>query len=462
MKRITLLLLLLSLFYTPTSASEIEGSWKGTLKIQNISLRLIFNISYSDNQHSATLDSPDQGVKGIPLNSVSFQNSILKITHPAIAMEYNGVFMGDKIVGTYKQGDFSAALTLIPFIDDGWDRPQEPRPPFSYKEEEVLVVNKRDSIVLAGTLTLPKERDSYNAVILISGSGAQNRDQEIAGHKPFKVIAHHLSENGIAVLRIDDRGFGQSGGNFATATTTDFAEDVQWAYNFLSQRPDINKIGLIGHSEGGTVASLVASQNSNIAFIVLLASPGMEGREIINAQQELIAKATGAYNDESKVFFDLNKKLLELVTPDRDNREIEEELFSTLKAAAPSGFPDSEIRKQVKTLTTPWMKFFLNYNPLDAVKGVKCPVLAVGGTKDLQVPSKENLDLIFNALTGENRLSNNNVTTYNNKVKTIEYEGLNHLFQKCDTGIPANYSSIRETFNQEVLNDILTWIKELD
>lgn len=461
--RLFFIFLFVSLILTPaTSAQSVEGKWYGKLKIQNTELRVVFDIKRSDTLYIGTMDSPDQGATGIPMESVTFSNSILNIKHSSIMMEYNGVYMGDKIIGTFRQAGHPIPLNLSKRVPEGAGRPQEPKEPFPYISEELFIPNKRDSIVLSGTLTLPQKGKVHNAVILISGSGPQNRNEEIMGHKPFLVLSDFLTRNGIAVLRYDDRGVGASGGKFAPANTMDFTEDVRWVYKFLRDREDIGKIGIIGHSEGGIIAPIVASEYDDISFIILMAAPGMKGRDIIITQQAAIAQASGSSQEDIEAYQSLNNIIFDLIeTHKGDMTSLRKIISETLLKESKGEIPESAIKQQLASLLTPWMIFYLNYDPVDALKKVNCPVLAINGNKDLQVISKTNLDIIYMALTGEKRPDNTVVTHSNNNVKSIEFEGLNHLFQTAPTGHPKEYSTIEETMNPSVLNSILEWINEI-
>ena len=463
MKKTLLISLITLISLNFAYAQNIVGSWRGSLKIQNVELRIVFNISLKDSIYIATMDSPDQGVKGIPVESVMFTNNMsLKIVHPPLMMEYNGVYLGDKIIGTFNQAGMTVPLELTSAAEEGPKRPQEPKAPFPYNQEEVLIINRVDSIVLSGTFTYPHDGGKHKAVVLISGSGPQNRDSEIMGHKTFHVLADYLTRNGTSVLRVDDRGVGKSGGTFANSTSLDFARDVKSAVEYLKGRSDVSEIGLIGHSEGGAIAPMVASECSDVSFIVLMAAPGVTGREIIVTQSEHIYAASGMAPEQIGKVMEVNKAMMNLVTPDKDVAIIEKELYDLIKNLTGSAVTDQEIKRQIAQVTTPWMRYFLNHDPRLVLAKVKCPVLAINGTKDLQVASKTNLDAIYLALTGEKRDENNSVTRYNNIVTIIEFEGLNHLFQKCETGLPMEYSKIEETINPEVLTAISNWIKGIN
>ena len=300
----TFSILLISLLASISlSAQDIIGQWNGVLKVQGTQLRLVFNVTKTDNSISSTMDSPDQGANGIPTSTTSFENSILKITIANAKIEYEGRLGTDNIiVGTFKQGgqSFPMNLSKNKIEKEKLARPQEPKKPYSYYSEDITFENKKAGISLSGTLTLPNKEGVFPVVILISGSGPQNRDEELLGHKPFLVLSDYLTKNGIAVLRYDDRGTALSKGDFKNATSADFAIDVESAIAYLKTRKEINKkkIGLIGHSEGGLIAPMVANKSKDISFIVLLAGPGLKGDEILLLQQKLIGKASGVKDED--------------------------------------------------------------------------------------------------------------------------------------------------------------------
>ena len=338
-------------------------------------------------------------------------------------------------------------------------RPQEPTKPYSYYSEDVTFQNTKANISLSGTLTLPKKNGFFPSVILITGSGPQNRNEELFGHKPFLVISDYLTKKGIAVLRYDDRGIGESKGDFKTATTADFATDVESAITYLKSRKEINKnkIGLIGHSEGALIASIVASKSKDISFIVLLAGTGIQGDKLLLLQQELISKANGTSEADIKKSNQTNAKLFEMVVQSNNNQKLKTDLTNlineTLKndtsLEIPNGLTKEEfISMQVNQISSPWMQYFLKFNPAISLGKINCPILAVNGEKDLQVPPNENLTAIKNASTiGENK----NVT-----IK--KFPNLNHLFQECITGLPNEYTEIEQTFSPIVLAEITKWI----
>ena len=462
MKNLTLVLLT-SLFSLTIFGQEITGQWNGTLKIQGTQMRLVFNVTNTDNVVSSTMDSPDQGAKGIPTTTTSFENSILKITIANAKIEYEGTLGKDNvIVGTFTQAGQCFPMNLSKEIIEKQKlvRPQEPIKPYSYYSEGVTFENKKAGISLAGTLTLPKKKGVFPVVILISGSGPQNRDEELLGHKPFLVLSDFLTKNGIAVLRYDDRGTALSKGDFKTATSADFATDVESAIAYLKTRKEINKnkIGLIGHSEGGLIAPMVASKSKDVAFIVLLAGIGMQGDSLLLLQKKLIEEASGVSKEDIQKGQLSNRKIFDIVKKSTSLEQLNADLTIHFKQIVkdipnhqkPAEMGDDDfVKLQVKQIASPWIQYFIKYNPEATLEKVKCPVLAMNGEKDLQVPPKENLEAIKKAITKGG----------NKRVTTKELPNLNHLFQECKTGSPDEYATIEQTYSPIVLNEIVKWLQ---
>jgi alpha/beta superfamily hydrolase len=444
-------------------SQEVRGTWNGILKVQGMQLSLVFHVNKTENGFSSTMDSPDQKAFGIPVTKTNFENSKLTIAIANAGIEYEGVIGTDGIIiGTFKQSgqSFPMNLSKEKVEKEIIKRPQEPQKPYSYYTEEVIFENKLAKINLAGTLSLPAKEGVFPAVILITGSGAQNRDEELLGHKPFLVIADYLTKNGIAVLRFDDRGIAMSKGEFTLATTLDFATDVEAALQYLQKRKEIDqkKIGLIGHSEGGIIAPMVANKSKNISFIIVLAGTGIPGDELLLLQQELIGRASGISEDDLKKSKITNKEVFEIVknatNSDQMKKDITNYITKSIKSdpesKIPDGISESEfINMQVSQITNPWMQFFIKYNPALALEKVNCPVLALNGDKDLQVPSKVNLEAINKTL----------IKGGNKKVTIKELPNLNHLFQECKTGLPEEYSEIEQTISPLALTEILNWIQ---
>lgn len=455
--------IMLLVVFTAGSAfgQDITGQWNGLLKVQGIQLRVVFHITKTADGYTSTMDSPDQGAAGIPVTSTTFENPKLKLEVANLQIEYNGELKENVVTGTFRQGmqSFSMDLKREAIEKEVIVRPQEPKKPYPYYSEEVTFQNTKAGITLAGTLTLPEKDGKFPVVVMITGSGPQNRDEELLGHKPFLVISDYLTRNGIAVLRYDDRGTAQSTGDFKGATSDDFVTDVEAAVVYLKSRKEVDqkKIGLIGHSEGGLIAPIVASKSKDIRFIVLLAGPGIQGSQILLMQQELIARAGGVAESEIETTKKINTGAFDLVIKTENTEKLKAELTAFLKQALKDNpgvvktqgmSEDDFIKVQVDQTTSPWMLNFIRFNPQKTLEKVKCPVLALNGEKDLQVPPKENLAAIKTALQKGG-----------NKKGTVKMlPGLNHLFQECKTGSPAEYATIEQTFSPVALDEITKWI----
>ena len=455
-----------ALFFSFSLCSQnIIGNWEGKLEVQKMQLRITFHIHKTDEIYTATLDSPDQGAFDIPVDSIFYSDKHLKLIMNKLGAEYSGNYLPEKdeISGDFTQMGQSFPLNLKRIGDNEVKKKkyQEPDKPYPYVSEDITFRNKKANITLAGTLTLPKKNGIFPAVILISGSGAQNRDEELLGHKPFLIISDYLTRKGIAVLRFDDRGTAKSEGNFKTATSKDFATDAEAAFNYLLSRTEIDNknIGLIGHSEGGLIAPMIAAENKNIAFIVLLAGPGLTGEKILLMQSQLIGKANGATDKELKISNKLNKKIYTLQKNEKDTSLLKQKITSLLsdefkKQEATSKLSEEQIKalinRQIKILTSPWFNYFLSYDPVPTLEKVNCPVLALFGSKDLQVPPEADKKVIEKALKKGG----------NTDFKTLIIPDLNHLFQECKTGSPSEYAKIDQTFSPIALKEISDWIKK--
>ena len=443
---------------------NVAGDWFGKLKVPNGQLRIVFHITAdADGALTATLDSPDQNAMGIPVGETTYADGKVTLSLKALQARYEGVLSddGQMMTGTWSQG--GASLPLEVSRTDQYvkpNRPQEPTPPFPYEEEDVEFENKDAQIKLAGTLTMPSSAGPHPAVILISGSGPQDRDESLMGHKPFLVLADHLTRRGIAVLRYDDRGTAKSTGTFSTATTRDLADDAQAAVNFLKTRTEIatDKIGLIGHSEGGIIAPMLGAETDNVAFIVMLAGPGLPGDEILNLQSKLIAEAGGMNDTMVENMLHVNSKLYKEAA-EAPADEAADRLRATIAAlkeelgsasASAIGLTDDRDEAMIEQLTSPWFRFFLSYDPLPTLQNLQIPVLSVIGKKDLQVPAEENTKAIEEALKAGG----------NSHYEAVILPNLNHLFQHATTGAPSEYGAIEETFATEALELVSAWILE--
>jgi len=454
-------LLLSFLFITIfSSAQEIVGSWKGVLKVQSQELPIVFNILGNDGILSSTMDSPSQGAMGIATDSISFVDNILRIDLTKFGINYVGTFDGESIIGTFTQGGIPISLDLTRGKYKAASKIQEPKEPYPYLSEEVVFINKKaENIKLSGTLTLPTNEENPPVAILITGSGPQNRNQELLGHKPFLVLSDHLTRKGIAVLRYDDRGTAQSEGQFENATTFDFASDVAAAVAYLKTRKDvidITKIGFIGHSEGGLIAPIIASENKEIAFCVLLAAPGISGKEILMTQTRKAMELGGVSQEDIKINEKYSEKIYEICGNYKGEASKTEiiAIFGEMKNSSSemlkSQLTDEVVTQQVNLITSPWMRTFIKIEPKDYLNKVNCPVLAINGEKDFQVVPEVNLEGIENGLKSAN----------NTDVTVEEIINLNHLFQTSETGSFTEYATNEETFSPVALEIISDWINE--
>jgi len=449
-------------FITPTlvySGEGIEGIWLGTLKVSGMEFIIVFKMSRKpDGTLTTTMDNLYQRMKNIPVDEITFANGNLRLELKSILFEGKIKEDGLTIEGKWKQAGQSLPLVLKR-VDKAPElrRPQEPKKPYPYEEEEVIYENKEAGIKLAGTLTIPRLEGPFPAVLLISGSGAQDRNETILGHRPFLVLADYLTRLGIAVLRVDDRGVGGSTGDPAQAMSEDFAGDVLTGVEYLKGRKEINpkKIGLVGHSEGGIIGPMVAAQSPDVAFIVMMAGTGLTGEEILYLQGALLAKANGASDETIAKLRALQERIYAVLKQEKDDAAAAEKLREIL---TDTGLQLSEEEKEKMLFSTfmevikiiPWYRHLLSSDPKPTLMKVKCPVLAINGEKDLQVPPKENLHAIEEALKAGG-----------NKDYTIkELPDLNHLFQTAETGAVSEYAKIEETISPTVLEVIGDWILE--
>lgn len=452
------------LFSCVLAAQDITGNWDGVLSIQDIKLRLAFHITATDNGLTATMDSPDQGAYALPMTSVTYVDGLLTLTLNSANINYTGRLDENGVIkGEFKQGgqpipmDLTRTTTPI----EKKVRPQDPVAPFPYKVEEVFFENPAAGIKLAGTLTVPEGKGKFPAIILISGSGPQNRDEELMDHRPFAVLADFFTRNGIAVLRYDDRGSYASQGDFQSATSVDFATDAAAAVAYLKTRKEINnkKIGLAGHSEGGLIAPLVAvDHKKDVSFIILMAGPGVNGEIIMLEQQELIGRANDMPEETLMKTKSMNQQIFDVIKNNPDSITRREKmdvllrrLMSENSEMIQGGDVDTMVEQLKNNLLTPWMLYFITHDPGIVLEKVKCPVLAINGSLDLQVPSGLNLSAIESSLRkGGNR-----------KFKMVELDGLNHLFQECETGSPTEYATIEQTFAPVAMETMLEWLRKM-
>lgn len=451
---------------TMSSSAQINrltGTWTGSI---NPGLSLVFRISTdSTGNLTAKLDSPDQGAKGIPCSAVVNNGDSIRVEIAVAQASYLGKFINDSaIAGNWVQGGGALPLNIK---KGSTKRPQTPKPPFDYLAEDVEYDNQQKTVHFGGTLTRPKGNGKFPVVLLISGSGQQDRDETFASHKPFAVVADYLTKKGIAVLRVDDRGVGKSTGEVKTVTSEDFAKDVETSLAYLKTRPDINinQIGLIGHSEGGIIAPMVAAQNKEVSFIILWGAPVIGGAEINTAQNGVVLQNDGFTHAYVSAFKQLNNAALAVLKKAADTATLHvgitkvfdewrsQQPDSVLKRLYVNGY--NIIGQNAFTMydglyTSPWLRFFITHDFAADLAKVKCPVLAINGTLDTQVEADTNLRMI------DSVLSKNNHRNY----KVVPLKGLNHLLQTATTGSLNEYATIEETIAPAALELMASWIND--
>ncbi|MGB8376526.1 MAG: alpha/beta fold hydrolase [Salegentibacter sp.] len=463
MKKIILITILIALSVSNSYSQDLAGVWHGTAKTpDNKEVLFVFLFEKDNGAFTTTMAVPTFDVSDIKLEETSFNDQQLVIDDPAKKVRYEGAWNEEtkEITGKYQEGSVTLSLSLIKGNPKfaGLVRPQEPKKPYPYFEEEVVFENAKDNIHLAGTFTKPNGEGKFPVVVLISGSGRHDRDGSIPTHKPFLVLSDYLTRQGIAVLRFDDRGFGKSGGDFSKATTADFAQDVLSAVQYLKSRQDIapDHIGLIGHSEGGIIAPLAANQSADISFIVTLAATGIPGSEVTVLQ----SKSLRSFPVPDEELFEENvRKSISIATSNAELSEKrralkahnEQYLVPILKSlGAPDENISNFIQKETENALSPWSQYFLKYDPAIEFRKLNIPVLSLNGSKDIQVDAKVNQTAIRNALQEGN----------NKNFKVITLENLNHLFQECETGDMAEYENISQTISPIALKAISEWIIE--
>ena len=443
----------------PAAAQDdaVVGRWGGALEVQALRLRLTLEVTAEGGARTARFVSVDQGGSAFPATVATTADSVI-FDAAAIGAAYRAVLVGrDTLRGVWTQGGGSLPLTMVRGADVVMvvRRPQTPQPPFPYRAEEVSFESD-PGVRLAGTLTLPPGPGPHPAVFLITGSGAQDRDEQIFNHRPFQVLADHLSRHGIAVLRVDDRGTAASTGSFAGSTSEAFARDAAAAVRFLRARPEVaaERVGLIGHSEGGMIAPMVASRMPEVAFVVLLAGPGIGGAQLLEMQSALIARAAGAADSTVERTSAAQREMFAAVTSVADSAALEarlREIGARMLASMPAeerARVQGDVDTGIRQLVNPWFRYFLRYDPVPALRGTRVPVLALNGALDLQVPPDENLAGIQQALRAAG----------NPDVTVEKLPGLNHLFQPATTGAPTEYGEIEQTMAPVVLERITAWI----
>lgn len=435
-------------------SQDLKGTWNGNLDINGISLAIVININ-GFSADSITMDSPEQSAFGIKVDKAEFGDNGFKLEFISLKASLIGENpVGDSIKCEFTQYGTSFPLTLKRGNYVPKPKKQDPKD-FPYIVEEVEIFNPETNVKLAGTLTAPYDYKCDKIVILVSGSGLQNRNEEILGHKPFLVLSDYLTRNGIAVIRYDDRGFAKSTGDAINATTYDLSLDAESVVKFIKNDSRLKdmKIGIIGHSEGGMIAPMVAARNSDVDFVVMLAGPAVNIWQLMARQNYDVLKSNGIPEDIAKQYAQLASKTYKTLNDKKssidDKKAKVRTIMNEMEKLAPSGYDEETLQANLDGLFTPWMSYFIDFNPQDYLCKVKVPVLALNGDKDVQVYSKDNLAGVEKAMK----------KAKNSNYKILELKGLNHLFQKCIFGSPNFYGRNEETFNEDAMKTIAEWIK---
>lgn len=445
-------------------AQDLSGSWKGTLEVMGQKLPLVFHFELEGEEWNGTMDSPNQGAVGIPLSKVLFNGLMVNFELAAGGISYEGLFVEENIKGTFKQSGMSFPLDLIKNAEESEKkpilRPQHPEPPFEYLEIPVVFRNPKEDFQLKGTITKPKGEGPFPAVVLVTGSGPQDRNSEIFGHKPFLVMADFLSNSGIVVLRYDERGVGESGGKFSKATTLDFKNDAIYALEFLRDQSfvDNQKVGLIGHSEGGLIAWLVGAELSMADFLIALAPPVVPIPELMLKQTEDISRSTGSPQELVTQQVSINEKFYKMIGNSEDSKEAMAKIPDLVdEIIGGYGLEKEILQQQANSLSStfeksinPWFYYFIKTNPEEYIQKVNIPVFAAFGSKDLQVNAAQNGNRLIELFQDKQEL-----------LRVEVYPDLNHLFQKAETGAVSEYATIEESFNIKVLQDIVSFIERV-
>lgn len=438
-----------------SNAQTFEGVWQGELVIQGQKLPLIFELQRKGENWAGSMQSPAQSLAKIPMTKVSVSEDSIWIEVKNIGLSYRGAMTNNNIKGIFRQGGFQTEMTLQRASQGERKKPlvrsQIVEPPYSYDTAAVVIRNTFDNVDLAGTITFPKKKGKYPAVLLLTGSGPQNRDEEIFDHKPFRVLSDYLTKAGIVVLRVDDRGVGESKGDFASSTIENFSKDAISAFNYLRKQPQVDprKVGIIGHSEGGLIAELLAGQRlPGLSFIVSLAGPSFSIDQLMVEQLYAIGKAAGMSKNDLAQAQIINKRNFAVVKSDLSTEEAFKQLLQNMSVAQITA-ENKQLERELLSMLTPAYRYFMRIEPERYISQIKIPMFAAFGSLDVQVPADSNLKSLHDLLPK------------NSKSVLKEYEGMNHLFQKAKTGQVSEYFEIEETINPQVMKDITEWIKTL-
>lgn len=431
---------------------KFVGTWQGELKIQGITLPLVFHLENTTGW-KGTMESPAQGNAKLPISTIHVHQDSIAITVASIGLTYKGeLSITERIEGVVFQNGmtFPMRLSKTDTVLIKRRRPQLPEPPYSYDTLDVAFFNAYDAVKLAGTITMPRQGGKLPAVVLVTGSGPQDRDETMMEHKPFKVIADYLTKQGIVVLRYDERGVGASTGNYPKSTIGDFSRDAIAAIGFLQKQRGVDptRVGIIGHSEGALIAELIAGESSaDLGFIGLLGAPAIPIDSLMLLQAYEIGKLMGMPEAHLREAKEVNRRNFATIKGDLDDEQIYRQILDNLSSMLPD--LSASQKDEIKMMVLPAYRYFMRIDPIPFIKRIDIPVFAAFGTKDVQVPFAPNLESLRHNLP-------NNVKNF-----LKAYDGLNHLFQKAQTGAVSEYIFIEETFNEEVLSDLAGWINNL-
>ncbi len=468
MKQFLFTLLFATLTLSAGAQNKFAGIWEGVLNAGGKAITLVFHINEENGKLSAKMDSPDQGVVGTPASDVIVTGDSVTVVIAAAGIKYGGrLYEGRTLLGNFMQAGYTFPMNLNRTeTPTQLVRPQTPIPPFSYKSENVTYTNADKSIKYGATLTIPEGTGPFPAILLLTGSGPQNRDEEIFGHKPFAVLADYLTKKGYVVLRVDDRGVGQTTGDAQNATTADFVKDAATSFAYLLSRKeaDRKRSGLLGHSEGALIAMMLAAENKDVNFIVSMAGPGIRINMLMEEQTAAVMRGNGADSVFVHDYRRLYRKIIDAINASKDSVEVVANIKTGIanwkqtvnqKTIADMGLADAASEEQyiqayVDIFNNKWYNYFLRMNPQEYLTKLSCKVLALNGEKDIQVASGANLAGFQDALA---------------KSKSPAYEvkelkGLNHLFQECNTCIVGEYALLPETISPTALTAISTWLNK--
>ncbi|MGO1244532.1 MAG: alpha/beta hydrolase family protein [Sphingobacterium sp.] len=450
--RLVFLIILVVQFYG-CMGQDMEGNWRGFLDVQSVKLPVEFRLEKDLNEvWTASVVGPAEAASALQFSSVKIKGDSIFLASSQNMIFFEGTQVSStKIDGVFKRGDKSIPLVLHSNVKEVRRRPQTPSAPYPYDTVKVNFYNEFDQVKLAGTLTLPREQAQLMpAVVMVTGSGPQDRDETVDGHKPFKVIADYLTRRGIAVLCFDDRGVGKSKGDYPNSTIGDFSKDVIGALDYLREQKNVdpNNIGIIGHSEGGLIAMLVAGQRSaEVNFIGLLAPPAIAIDSLMVLQAYEVGRSVGLSQEELQHARLINRKNFAIVKSDLSDQDAYLQIMNNVSSVFPN--PTQDQKNEFRMLVTPPYRYFMRIDPVPFIRQINVPVFAAYGTKDVQVPYAVNLE----------SLTKNLPSGLEPTLKV--YEGLNHFFQRAKTGSISEYAQLEETFSDEVMEDLVEWLHSM-